>query len=218
MKFLSNLKLNNTRQKGFTIIELLVVIFIVGVISGLVMFNYKSFRSDVSVENLAQDIGLAIRRAQVYAVSTKGADNTTFPSYGVHFNIPGSNPILGTEKAFVLFADLPDYPTIGQYDQNSGACGIVNPSPIAQDECMEIINITTQDKITALCDDKVCYDSTNDPSVDIVFTRPNTEAEFCFKVGSTTCANPSNIRIKVESVGKTERYINVWNTGLISVK
>lgn len=218
MKFFSFTNLNNSKKKGFTIIELLVVIFIVGVISSLVMFNYKSFRSDVSVENLAQDIGLAVRRAQVYAVSTKGADNTNFPSYGVHFNIPGSTDILGTEKAFVLFADLPDYPVIGQYDQSSTTCGVVNPSAVSQDECMEIIKITTQDKITALCDDKVCYDGTNDPSVDIVFTRPNTEAEFCFRVGSSACSNPSNIRIKVESVGKTERYINVWNTGLISVK
>lgn len=218
MKFLIPTKFNNSKQKGFTMVELLVVIFIVGVISSLVMFNYKSFRSDVSVENLAQDIGLSIRRAQVYAVSTKGADNTTFPSYGVHFNITGSSPILGTEKAFVIFADLPDYPNIGQYDQDLGKCGVVKPSPTSQDECLEIINITTSDKITGLCNDTVCLDGASSPSLDIVFTRPNTEAEFCFKQGSSVCAHPSNVRIRVESVNKTERYINVWNTGLISVK
>ena len=208
----------NAKNAGFTIIELLVVIFIFGVISSLVIFNYGAFRSDVSVENLAQDVALTIRRAQIYAVSTKGADNTTFPSYGVHFNIPGTTPILGTDKSFVFFADLPDYPVIGQYDQNSIGCGTIVSSAINQDECMEIINIATSDKIKEICDDRVCYDETSNPSVDIVFTRPNTEALFCFKVGSSPCSTPSNVKIKLSSINGTERIVNVWNTGLIGVK
>lgn len=218
MKYFTRNQSNNINEKGFTIIELLVVIFIFGVISSLVIFNYGTFKSDVSVENLAQDVALTIRRAQVYAVSTKGADNTTFPSYGVHFNIPGNTSILGTEKHFILFADLPTYPNLGQYDQSSGVCGVVNSSPTNQDECLEIINITTTDTITAICDDRACFDSISDPSVDIVFTRPNTEAEFCFKLGSSACSNPSNVTIKLKSLKGTERAINVWNTGLISVK
>lgn len=220
MRYFTYNKFNNIKEKGFTIIELLVVIFIFGVISSLVIFNYGAFKSDVSVENLAQDIALTIRRAQVYSAGTKGADSTTFPSYGVHFNIPGSTDILGTEKHFVLFADLPTYPNFGQYDQSIGTCGVVNSSPSNQDECLEIINITTADKITAICDDKACYDSNSmrNPSVDIVFTRPDTEAEFCFKLGSSSCSNPSNVTIKLKSIKGTERSINVWNTGLISVK
>lgn len=215
----NNLFKNNTKiNSGFTIIELLVVIFIFGVISSLVIFNYGAFRSDVSVENLAQDIALTIRRAQIYAVSTKGADNTTFPSYGVHFSIQGTTPILGTEKAFVLFADLPDYPVVGQYDQNSISCGTVVSSAINQDECLEIINITTSDKIQEICDDRACYAKSSNPSVDIVFTRPNTEAIFCFKVGGSPCSTPSNVKIKLTSINGTERLVNVWNTGLIDVK
>lgn len=227
LKFKINKVKSLPRGKGFTIIELLVVIFIFALISGLVIFNYKGFRSDVSIENLAQDIALSIRRAQVYSVSTKSADtivNDIFPSYGIHFEIPGTIAITGTAKDFIFFADAPPpgLPVAdGQYNQsntNSSSCGKVFQSTTAQDECMEIIKITSADKIVEICADGVCSDEKKNPSVDIVFKRPDTEARFCFTDINNVCTNPSNVTIKIESASKTQRSIEVWSTGQINVK
>lgn len=213
---------HSKKNSGFTLIELIVVIFIIGILSGLIMFNYKNFRTDVSVENLSQDIALAVRRAQVYSTSTKGTD-ASFPSYGIYFNLPsgsGANTIFGTDKAFVFFADVPVSSTTpivpgnGTYDQSTSNCG----SPTATDECLEIMSITSSDKIVELCDDQNnCYDSSSNPNVSIVFTRPNPEARICFSTGGT-CTTISNVTIKIESLNKKTRSINIWNTGLIDTK
>jgi hypothetical protein len=80
---------------------------------------------------------------------------------------------------------------------------------------LKVIEINSSDKIVALCADNACLKA--GVSLDIVFTRPNTEAEFCFKAGSS-CSHPSFVTIKLESVNGTEKSINVWNTGLIDVK
>ncbi len=206
----------SSKVSGFTIIELLVVMFIFGVISSLVIFNYGSFQSDVSVENLAQDIGLTIRRAQVYSVGTKGIDtgtNTIFPSYGIHFSIPTGLAVAGNERAFVFFADVPPIVVPAEYDYSSSTCPNIVTSG---DECMEIINITSSDKIVEICDGdtSVCYPTA---SLDIVFTRPNTEANFCFKSGGA-CSNPSNVILKVQSINGREKSINIWQSGQINVQ
>ncbi|MDQ5971514.1 MAG: hypothetical protein QG566_460 [Patescibacteria group bacterium] len=219
MNFLNFQKLKYSTKKGFTIIELLVVIFIFSVISSLVIFNYGSFQSNVSVENLAQDLALSIRRAQVYSVSTKSsevASVTTFPSYGIHFYLPsapGGAAVLGTEKAFIFFADIPPILIPAIYDTNGG-CGTL----VSGDECIEIINITSSDRIVDICYDGVC--PTGSKSLDIVFTRPDTEAQFCYRSGiSGPCiGNPSYVTVKLESINGMQKLINVWNTGQISVE
>ncbi|MCC6323255.1 prepilin-type N-terminal cleavage/methylation domain-containing protein [Candidatus Nomurabacteria bacterium] len=218
-RYASVLRTSRLSTAGFTIIELLVVIFIFGVISSLVIFNYGSFQSDVSVENLAQDVALSIRRAQVYSVSTKSSEVssvTTFPSYGIHFYLPsapGGAAILGNERAFIFFADIPPIITPVMYDTN-GNCGAL----VSGDECVEIINITSSDKIVDICYDGVC--PVGSKSVDIVFTRPDTEAQLCFRYGiSGSCiGNPSYVTIKLESINGRQRLINVWNTGQINVE
>lgn len=218
MKSSRSRNFNNTKSSGFTLIELIVVIFIIAVISGLVIFNYNSFRTDISVENLSQDIALAVRRAQVYSTSTKGTD-TLFPSYGVYFNLPSSssaNTIFGTSKAFVFFADVPASSTVpgnGDYDQSSTSCG----SPSTTNECLEVMNITSSDKIVEICDGATCYDSSSNPNVRIVFTRPNPEARICFSTGGT-CRVISNVTIKIESLSKKTRSVTIWSTGLIETK
>ncbi len=198
---------------GFTMIELMVVIFIFLVISTLVIFNYRSFNSSVSLQNLAQDIGLAIRKAQVYSTSTKSA-SALFPSYGVHFSLTGTDDILGHEKAFVLFADVPTALVAGMYEQSSTNCGSVSGGS-NPDECVEIIKITTQDKISELCAENVCYDKNDNPRIDISFTRPYPEAKFCV---NGSCGTVSNVTIRIESAGNLTKDVLVWSTGQIDIK
>src|SRR5690606_22058130 len=110
MKFIKN---NN---KGFTLIELIVVIAIFGILSLIVLFNSSNFKSRTTLDNLAQDMALTIRKVQVFAVGVKGtlvAYNPYFPGYGLHFSLPPAgtqsigNNVFGDKKSFIVFADIP---------------------------------------------------------------------------------------------------------------
>ncbi len=212
---------------AFTIVELLVVMGIFVIISGTVIFNYTHFKSSATIENLAQDIALTVRKAQVFALGVKGAGpvgTVVFPGYGVHFSLPASTPPppQGSSKSFVFFADVPNVGTPlkpdGEYTNTTSACN--GAAPIRDEECMDIISIETTDVITSLCHDTTCEDASLEPSLDIIFNRPEPEAHFCFKDTNNSSCLPgiSNASIKVMSASNVTKVITVWNTGQIVVK
>jgi len=87
---------NNT---GFTIIELVVVFTVSAVIFGVVVSGYSDFSSKAELENIALDVALTIREAQVYGISVKEIGVGQFDlAYGVYFDIDEPNQ-------FILFSD-----------------------------------------------------------------------------------------------------------------
>jgi len=206
------------RSRGFTMIELVVVIAIVALISSLIIFNYSSFNSASSLENVSQDIALTIRKAQVSAIGVKGVTvglATEFPPFGVSFSLVPSNTsnLMGDEKSFIYFADL-GATGDKQYNPGSGdACGNLSVG----NECMDIVKIKTQEVISEICADSVCYNKGDSPKVDIVFTRPYPEASFKFYKGSSK-VSVSSVGIRLKSLDNKIKTITVWNTGQISVQ
>src|SRR3989344_3825107 len=74
-------------SRGFTLIELLVVTAILGIVSTLVLANNTRFGGAVLLENLAYEIGLSVRKAQVYGIAVRRFGETDFSAgYGIHFN------------------------------------------------------------------------------------------------------------------------------------
>ena len=68
-QFIIKMSKNKNKMKynsGITIIELLVVISIFIIISGITIFNYSKFKSTATLQNLADDIALSVRRVQGY--------------------------------------------------------------------------------------------------------------------------------------------------------
>ena len=55
----------NKYNRGMTLVELIVVLAIFMIILGLTIFDYSSFKSTTTIQNLADDIALTIRKAQV---------------------------------------------------------------------------------------------------------------------------------------------------------
>ena len=86
-------KIKNKQKKsnsGFTLIELVVVMGIMGVMSSIILYNYAGFKSTASLDNLSQDIALSVREAQISAMGVKGLNigmAQQFPGYGVHFKL-----------------------------------------------------------------------------------------------------------------------------------
>lgn len=219
-----NLNLNN--KQGLTLVELLVVVSIFVIVTGITIFNYGSFNSSISTQNLADDIALTIRRAQGYAVGVHGIhgiDDIFNYGYGIHFRVNSSaSEYSGNNKSFILFTDV-DSSLSYNYDETLD-CG--NPSN--SNECLEVLSILSSDEISSIIFvDNYNSETTISPegSFDIVFKRPNPEPTFCYKssMGNNFCNNTNiiSIKIKISSENNPEnnvnRFITISNTGQISV-
>ncbi len=92
-------KLILSKDSGFTILEVLVVLSIVSLFTGMTIFSVVSERQSSSLFRSAQNLSLNLRRAQNYALSSKNFKNSGVPcGWGVHFN--GVNL-----SSYVIFAD-----------------------------------------------------------------------------------------------------------------
>ncbi len=208
---------------GLTLIEMIVVIAIFAIVSSVLLFNYSSFRGNVSLRNLSQEVAIAVRKAQTYATSVHGIniDSTTrdYPAFGMAFATGSGAPVTTPdEKQFMLFADIPpNGSTLGNsiYDHSSLNCGAVTLG----DECVESFQISSSDKISNI---SVCTISncSNVAALNILFHRPNPDALFCVPVGSACDGNTySSAVVTLQSAdGSRTRSISVWNTGQISVQ
>jgi len=210
-------------QGGITLIELLVVIFIFMVITGITIFNYGKFNSSLSIQNLADDIALSVRRAQGYAIGVRGFSSSFIKGYGIHFttNPDTSDLSAGSNKSFILFSDI-NITTPNKY--NYDGTNICGPLSMAN-ECLEVLNITSADQITqiSLNDGDTTIPQTG--TLDILFKRPNPEPIFCYRsdISHSDCdlggSNISSVKIKISNITNLEssKMITISNNGQISV-
>jgi prepilin-type N-terminal cleavage/methylation domain-containing protein len=214
----------NNRKRGMTLVELLVVISIFAVISGIILFDFIKFDSSVSLRNLANDIALSVRKAQSYAIGVRGISEQFKYGHGIHFSTEkGSTLTAGSQKSFILFTNWPlnetpplTYNSIYDYD-SSGSCG----SPSDGNECQEILSINSADEISNI----YLSSEENVPRqgiLDIVFKRPNPDAIFCYREDTSGPCQSEFSWVKIEvSNGEIDenrktRTITVWSTGQIS--
>lgn len=198
-------------QSGLTLVELVVILAIVAVVSGVLIFNYSNFRDNTTIRGLSQEVALAVRKAQTYATSVRSitsGSTTNFPAYGISFsaNTGASNSATPNYKKFILFANIGTPPN-SSYD-NGGTCTV----PTAGNECLENFTINSVDTIMEACADVTnCVSGTT--TLDIIFERPSPDAKICIN-GSCSFSSAS---IRVGTALKS-RVITIWNTGQISVQ
>jgi len=68
-------------KKGFTVIEMLVVIFIIGVMSTVLVVNWRQNEKTYLVRRTAQEIAQSIRKAQDLALTGKKIGQPRSPSH-----------------------------------------------------------------------------------------------------------------------------------------
>jgi len=144
-------------NKGFSLIELVVVVAILTIITSVVLFNQSLFNSNVVLENLAYEIALTIRQSQFFGINVRQTDiggGSFEAGYGAFFDI--DNP-----TSFIFFADIDND---NKFD---------NPG-----EIIETYSMTQNNYIKYLCADSRCDDPhfSDVQELSIVFHRPDPNA------------------------------------------
>ena len=185
----------NSRVSGFTLVELLVSIGIFMLITTMAVMNHAQFNSSVLLTNLAYEVGLSIRQAQVYGITVKQTDAAKFESgYGIHFD-------LDDPKTYILFEDF----------KSSASAIEASHTYDVGDSDIETFRIQKGNRVSGIYIDG---DTDSRAEVDITFIRPNPDAYIKYS-GDSGLHNKAEICLK--SPQGTARKVIVENTGQISV-
>lgn len=84
---------------GFTLIEMVVVLGIIGAVTGLALSSQSSFNKTLILANTAYDVALTLRSAQSFGLSSRALGSAANAGYGLHFQ-------RGTANSFLMFADI----------------------------------------------------------------------------------------------------------------
>jgi prepilin-type N-terminal cleavage/methylation domain-containing protein len=90
-------KIFSRKQAGFTLIEMLVVIFIIAILSALLFANYKTGQKKYTLIQASQQAVSNIRKAQNMAISGTDIVGTSYYGFGVFFN--------RNDNYYIIYAD-----------------------------------------------------------------------------------------------------------------
>jgi len=85
----------STRCRGFTLLELLIVIAVLGVLLAIIVPSLASFRQKSILNTETQELVTVINRARLLSVSSKNDDQ-----FGVHFD--SSHVVLFQGSAYII--------------------------------------------------------------------------------------------------------------------
>lgn len=195
---------NARTSRGFSLIELLVVTAIFIVISSVTLASQSRFGAQVVLENMAYDIALSVRHAQLYGIAVRRFGSASFDvAYGMHFTSP---------TTYELFADSLE---------GNGIYDCPDPQNPATCELVEVTTIVGGHRINSLCvrptgsPGFVCDKS----RLDILFKRPEPDAY----IRASTGGVPDGVLYEAAQIILTsprghQKAVTIEQTGQISVQ
>lgn len=216
-------KQNVQTNRGFTLVEMAVVTAIFAVLTTIVMIRYGDFTSNMLVTNMAYEIALELRQAQVFGLGSRGYDNPTttdtefrYP-YGVFINLSDTEP-KQTDRVY-FFVDLNPTNQSGYGQCNgSGGTGICS---CVSDECISSKPLQRNIRVTEVRTDTTANDGTceadNVDQLAITFKRPSPEAHIERQVSGGDDYTFAQIKVEAPGSGVKPAYVLVRKTGQISV-
>jgi len=108
------MKKEDKKQQGFSLVEMLVVIFIVVLISATLIVNWRKNEKQYLLQRAAQNIAQDIRKVQDMALNGTKYENQIPYSYGIFFD-------KNKKKSYQLFGDLNNNNTYQTSDMEIGA-------------------------------------------------------------------------------------------------
>lgn len=194
-------------MRGFTLVELVVVISIMLVLTSIFLIRQQQFNSSTLLRSLAYSVGLTVRQAQLYGTSIRENVSGAFDAgnaakaYGVYF--ASASP-----SSYILFADVNNN---GAYDAG---------------ESVQAFTINTGYTISKFCATaggvQQCTNSATPLTyLTMLFRRPNPDSCFATNLSASACqigaaSVYSSAYVQIKN-GTVTRSINVTLTGQISV-
>jgi prepilin-type N-terminal cleavage/methylation domain-containing protein len=197
--------LKNTRERGFTLVELMVTVGIFTVITGLLLARYTDFDRGIILTNLAYDVALTIRSAQSASINVKSVPVTS--GFSGEFNYPFGVYFTDNSTSFISFADA-------NYNENTDIGSYNTGEEIAT------TNIKRGSRISDICagTESSCNNSITE--LNIVFKRPDPIAHIVSvdSVNGRVVSENPYAEITVASSDGSTRKVIVRSTGQISVR
>jgi prepilin-type N-terminal cleavage/methylation domain-containing protein len=175
--------------KGFTLVEMMVVLVIITTITTITLLGHSNFDRSLLISDTAYSMALSLREMQTFGLSSRaygtGGSAIYNAGYGIHLS--SATPI-----SYVLFADsdsaagsvgVAEYcprGTVGTPDYKPGNCLYV---PTSSDGLINTYTLTRGFTIGNFCGKDVsgtryCSNSgsTRLQALDAIFIRPNTDS------------------------------------------
>lgn len=188
-------------NKGFTLVELVVVFFIMASVLAVVIPGYLEYSTKLELENLALDVALTIREAQGYGAGSKVSSVGVFDTpYGIHFNV--NDP-----THFIFFEDTnKDYKYVSADDYE------IDPYEIKNGYAIDSLCATRGGSENCIAGG--VYD------LDIVFKRPNPDAIITIHNSGGSIIGggyQDSAKIELISPDQTTSTIAITSLGAISI-
>lgn len=198
-------------QRGFSLIEFIVILTIFSIMASVALFNFRGFRNTISLSNLANDVALTIRQAQVFGISASESLelrglNVGSDTRGVYFEkSSGSGAGDAFESRFVVFSD---FPVAG--GSGNGLFDVGEP-------VIDEISISSDDKIIRIEGETIAGAGSGllqpiRSDLHITFTRPDPDATI-----RTASQFYHRIVITLESADGRQKTVQVVDNGQIGV-
>ncbi|MFA6270589.1 MAG: type II secretion system protein [Candidatus Paceibacterota bacterium] len=191
--------LNFSKNKGFTLLELMVVITIATAVITSLVFQQNKWNDSLTVNSQAYELALMIRQSQIYSLGVReyvgGTGDKFNIGYGVYFSQSNLN-------GYVFFADKN-----GNQKYDAG-------------ESIETKTFTRGVTIKDVCgeDTNGCFPGSGPlTSVSISFFRPEIKANMSLlNAGGGSTGDPP-VTIRLQSVGGKYSSVKVDSNGQVSI-
>ena len=189
----------NLLDRGFTIIEIVVVVGVIAIIAAVTLASFPEFSERIGIEQEAGKLVLALRKSQSYALAVREfqAGSGIFPPYGV--NISMSDP-----THYTIFGDI-----------NSS-----NRFESFLAEMVEVFSVEKRVSIFQLCGNSqsTSVGSCAISSVDIAYIRPVPTISLIGVDGGIPLSY-NDIKVVLRSLdGSIKKSVIIWSTGQISIE
>lgn len=207
--------------RGFTLVELMVVLAIIVTISVVVLASQSSFNKSLVLANTAYDIALTLRSAETFGLGNRAIGTTANAGYGLEFQKASPN-------SFTLFADA--YPSAASISSCHPVADPTAPDARPGDCVYEANqgekvtnylmgnNITVSDFCAFSLGNWTCAQAQGGglSSLDIVFARPNPEPFMSVNGAYSSLFPVSKVCLAITSPQGGFRYISVAASGQIA--
>lgn len=189
------------KNKGFTLVELIVVIGIMSIIMVLVVFNSRNLNDDLALKAASSEVSLALRQAQNYGITVKqGVTN---------FNDPfGAVLDLTRPSEIIIYSDINNnriYDTSGEFREKILILGGIRINKLCSVDSFNTLTCPT-------------------PSAQymtLTYVRPNPEPIINFVNSSNASLGGSWKKVYIELVspkGKISYVVTDSSSGQITIQ